>query len=96
MTKSHVRKGRARVRGRGAAYAAADAGTLHQHDSGPSNKDLQPADPSGWGVETAPDMRTVSALIGACIERCAPCQQSLAAELLDENPIVLAVTAGSV
>ncbi|MFR0367495.1 hypothetical protein [Streptomyces sp. MCC20] len=41
-------------------------------------------------------MRTASALIGACLERCAPCQQSLAAKLLDEDPIVLAVTAGSV
>ncbi|MFE6904030.1 hypothetical protein ACFVFJ_45745 [Streptomyces sp. NPDC057717] len=98
MTKSHGRKSRARnkSRSRGAAYAAANAGTLHQHDTGPSNKDLQPADPSGWGVENAPDMRTASALIGACIERCVPCQQSLAAKLLDEDPIVLAVTAGSV
>jgi hypothetical protein len=98
MTKSHGRKSRNRnkSRSRGAAYAAANAGTLHQHDSGPSNKDLQPADPSGWGVETAPDMRTASALIGACIDRCAPCQESLAAKLLDEDPLVLAVTAGSV
>jgi hypothetical protein len=98
MTKSHGRKTRARnkSRNRGAAYAAANAGTLHQHDSGPTDQDLQPADPSRWGVETAPDMRTASALIGACVERCAPCQQSLAAKLLDEDPIVLAVTAGSV
>jgi hypothetical protein len=98
MTKSHGRKGRARgkSRSRGAAYAAANAGTLHQHDSGPTDQELQPADPSQWGVETAPDLRTASALIGACIERCAPCQQSLAAKLLDEDPIVLAVTAGSV
>ncbi|MFG3517658.1 hypothetical protein [Streptomyces bobili] len=98
MTKSHGRKRRARntSRNRGATYAAANAGTLHQHDSGPSNTDLQPADPSGWGVETTPDMRTASALIGACIERCALCQQALAVKLLDEDPIVLAVTAGSV
>ncbi|MFG2960859.1 hypothetical protein ACGF5O_44950 [Streptomyces sp. NPDC048291] len=98
MSKSHGRKSRARntSRSRGAAYAAANAGTLHQHDSGPSNKDLQPANPGGWGVEAAPDMRTASALIGACLERCGPCQQSLAAKLLDEDPIVLAVTAGSV
>ncbi|MGI5518399.1 hypothetical protein [Streptomyces sp. CA-106131] len=41
-------------------------------------------------------MRTASALIGASIERCAPCQESLAAKLLDEDPIVLAVMAGSV
>ncbi|WP_369228567.1 hypothetical protein AB5J52_48870 (plasmid) [Streptomyces sp. R39] len=98
MSKSHGRKSRARntSRSRGAAYAAANAGTLHQHDSGPSNTDLQPGNPGGWGVDTAPDMRTASALIGACLERCAPCQQSLAAKLLAEDPIVLAVTAGSV
>ncbi|MFG2463746.1 hypothetical protein ACGFWE_42865 [Streptomyces sp. NPDC048523] len=98
MSKSHGRKSRARntSRSRGAAYASAQAGTLHQHDSGPSDKDLQPARPGGWGADTAPDMRTASALIGACLERCAPCQQSLAAKLLDEDPIVLAVTAGSV
>ncbi|MFF4733298.1 hypothetical protein ACFY3M_50500 [Streptomyces mirabilis] len=99
MTSSHGRKSRARNKSRrqGAAYAAANAGTLHRHDSGPPNKDLQPADPSRWGVETAPDMRTASALIGARIERCAPCQESLTARLLDdEDPIALAMTAGSV
>ncbi|MCT9112566.1 hypothetical protein N4G69_44585 [Streptomyces mirabilis] len=42
-------------------------------------------------------MRTASALIGACIERCAPCQESLAARLLDgEEPSALAMAAGSV
>ncbi|MFF0001411.1 hypothetical protein [Streptomyces avermitilis] len=42
-------------------------------------------------------MRTASGLIGACIERCALCQESLTAKLLhDENSIALAVTAGSV
>ncbi|MFM9500060.1 hypothetical protein ACKI1Q_41605 [Streptomyces galilaeus] len=41
-------------------------------------------------------MRTASALIAARIEQCAPCQASLAAKLLDEDPIVLAVTAGTV
>ncbi len=41
-------------------------------------------------------MRTASALIGACIDRCAPCQRSLADRLLDEEAIVLAVLAGSV
>ncbi|WP_128381588.1 hypothetical protein [Streptomyces cavernae] len=42
-------------------------------------------------------MRTASGLIGACIQRCAPCQESLAAKLLDdEDPIALAVTAASV
>ncbi|MFM9812903.1 hypothetical protein ACKI16_30880 [Streptomyces scabiei] len=98
MSKSHGRKSRARntSRSRGAAYAAANAGILHQHNSGPSNTDLQPGNPGGWGVDTAPDMRTASALIGACLERCAPCQQSLAAKLPAEDPIVLAVTAGSV
>jgi hypothetical protein len=67
MTKSHGRKSWARKksRTRGAAYAAANAGTLHQHDSGPSTEDLQPADPSRWGVDAASDMRTASALIGA-------------------------------
>ncbi|MGW2232353.1 hypothetical protein ACWCRG_43865, partial [Streptomyces formicae] len=49
-----------------------------------------------WGAETAPDVRTASALIGACVDRCAPCQQSLAAKLLDEEAVVLAVLAGSV
>lgn len=98
MTKGHGRKSRARKtsRSRGAAYTAAKAGTLHQHTSGPSDKDLQPAEPGRWGVDAAPDMRTASALIGARIEECAPCQASLAAKLLDEDPIVLAVTAGTV
>ncbi|MGW1564471.1 hypothetical protein ACWCQ1_49805 [Streptomyces sp. NPDC002144] len=98
MTKSHGRKSRARNknRTRGAAYAAANAGTLHHHDSGPSHEDLRPADPGRWGLETAPDMRTASALIGARIEQCAPCLESLTAKLLDEDPIVLAVTAESV
>ncbi|RSN90121.1 hypothetical protein DMH26_28610 [Streptomyces sp. WAC 05379] len=98
MTKSHGRKSRARKtsRTRGAAYAAANAGTLHQHDGGPSAEYLQPADPSRWGVDAAPDMRTASALIGARIEQCAPCQGSLTTKLLDEEPIVLAVTAAAV
>ncbi|MFF4699995.1 hypothetical protein [Streptomyces chattanoogensis] len=98
MTKSHGRKSRAKNKSRrqGAAYASTNAGTLHRHDSGPSNKDLQPTDPSRWGVEKTPDMRTASALIGACLERCAPCQRSLAAKLLEEDPVVLAVTAGSI
>lgn len=98
MTKSHGRKSRARnkSRTRGAAYAAANAGTLHHHDSGPAHEDLRPTDPGRWGVETAPDMRTASALIGARIEQCAPCLESLTAKLLDEDPIVLTVTAESV
>ncbi|MCQ8836174.1 hypothetical protein [Streptomyces malaysiensis] len=98
MTKSHGRKSRARNKGRarGAAFASANAGTLHQHSSGPSAADLQPADPTRWGVDTAPDMRTASALVSACIDRCAPCQQSLADKLLDEEAVVLAVLAGSV
>ncbi|MFJ9752531.1 hypothetical protein [Streptomyces chartreusis] len=98
MTKSHGRKSRARKksRARGAAYAAANAGTLHRHESGPSNEDLQPADPRRWGIDAAPDMRTASALIGARIEQCAPCQTSLTAKLLDEDPVVLAVTAAAV
>jgi hypothetical protein len=99
MTKSHGRNSRARKtsQSRGAAYAAANAGTLHQHDGGPSNEDLQPAVPARWGLESAPDMRTASGLIGACIERCAPCQESLTEKLLDdEDPIALAVTAASV
>jgi hypothetical protein len=97
MTKSHGRKSRARSRSRrqGAAYTAANAGTLHVHASGPSHTDLQPADPGRWGVETVPDLRTAAALIGASIERCAPCRQSLTAKLLEEDPIVLAVTAGA-
>jgi hypothetical protein len=98
MTKGHGRKSRARKtsRSRGAAYTAAQAGTLHQHTSGPTDTDLQPDDPGRWGVDAAPDLRTASALIGARIEQCAPCQTSLAAKLLDEDPIVLAVTAGTV
>ncbi|MET7784365.1 hypothetical protein ABZT28_53535 [Streptomyces sp. NPDC005388] len=98
MTKSHGRKSRARSRShrQGAAYTAANAGTLHVHASGPSATDLQPADPGRWGVEAVPDLRTAAALIGASIERCAPCRQSLTAKLLEEDPIVLAVTAGSV
>ncbi|MFG2463751.1 hypothetical protein ACGFWE_42895 [Streptomyces sp. NPDC048523] len=98
MTKGHGRKSRARKtsRSRGAAYTAAQAGTLHQHTSGPTDKDLQPDEPGRWGIDAAPDLRTASALISARIEQCAPCQTSLAAKLLDEDPIVLAVTAGTV
>ncbi|MFE4698687.1 hypothetical protein ACFRIC_16635 [Streptomyces sp. NPDC056738] len=98
MTKSHGRKSRARnkSRARGAAFASANAGTLHQHDSGPSGKNLQPADPTRWGVASAPDMRTAAALIGACIERCTPCRESLIAKLLDEDPVVLAMTAAAI
>lgn len=99
MTKSHGRKSRARKtsRTRGAAYAASNAGTLHRHDSGPSVTDLQPSVPSRWGVAGVPDMRVASALIGACIDGCAPCRASLAARLLDDEvPIALAVTAGAV
>jgi hypothetical protein len=97
MTKSHGRKSRARSRSRreGAAYTAANAGTLHVHASGPSHTDLQPADPGRWGVEAVPDLRTAAALIGASIERCAPCRQSVTAKLLEEDPIVLAVTASA-
>ncbi|MFD9655761.1 hypothetical protein [Streptomyces mirabilis] len=97
MTKSHGRKSRARSRSRrqGAAYTAANAGTLHAHASGPSTTDLQ-ADPGQWGVKAAPNLRTAAALISASIERCTPCRQSLTAKLLEEDPIVLAVTAGAV
>ncbi|MEU0822793.1 hypothetical protein [Streptomyces mirabilis] len=96
MTKSHGRKSRARNRSRRSdvAYAAANAGTLHVHASGLSATDLQP-DPGRWGVETVRDLRTAAALIGASIERCAPCRQSLTAKLLEEDPIVLAVAAGA-
>lgn len=98
MTKSHGRKSRAREKSsrQGAAYTAANAGTLHTHASGPSATDLQPADPGRWGVKAAPNLRTAAALISASIERCAPCRQSLTAKLLEEDPIVLAVTAGAV
>ncbi|MFF0191316.1 hypothetical protein [Streptomyces sp. NPDC005244] len=98
MTKSHGRKSRARKTSRrqGAGFAAANAGTLHVHDSGPSSTDLQPTDSSLWGAESVPDLRAAAALIGACIEQCAPCWRSLTAKLLDADPVVLAVTAGAV
>ncbi|MGW2787983.1 hypothetical protein ACWC3X_43630 [Streptomyces populi] len=99
MTKSHGRKSRARnkSRARGAAFASANAGALHQHSSGPSAADLQLVDPARWGVGTAPDMRTAAGLIGACIERCALCRESLTAKLLDdENLVALAMTAAAV
>ncbi|MCX4920072.1 hypothetical protein [Streptomyces sp. NBC_00687] len=98
MTKSHGRKSRARKTSRrqGAAFAAANAGTLHDHQSGPSNTDLRPADPGRWGAESAPDMRAAAALIGACIEECVSCRRSLSGKLLEADPIVLAVTAGAV
>ncbi|MFE2823394.1 hypothetical protein [Streptomyces sp. NPDC059271] len=98
MPKSHGRKSRARKTSRrqGAAFAAANAGTLHDHQSGPSNTDLRPADPSRWGAESALDMRAAVALIGACIEECAPCRRSLSGKLLEANPVLLAVTAGAV
>ncbi|MEU1500546.1 hypothetical protein [Streptomyces sp. NPDC005732] len=40
-----------------------------------------------------PDLRIAAALIGASIEQCAPCRQSLTAKLLEADPIVLAATA---
>lgn len=98
MAKSRGSKSRARRarRRQGAGFAAANAGTLHVHDSGSSSTDLRPTDPRRWGAESAPDMRAAAALIGACIEECAPCRRSLSAKLLDADPIVLAVTAGAV
>ncbi|MFD4878578.1 hypothetical protein ACFWOB_35135 [Streptomyces sp. NPDC058420] len=42
-------------------------------------------------------MRIASALIGACIEGCAPCRAALASKLLDDDdPFALAVTVGAV
>ncbi|MFE9812922.1 hypothetical protein [Streptomyces sp. NPDC005548] len=98
MTKSHGRKSRARKTSRrqGAGFAAANAGTLHDHQSGPSSTDLQPADPGRWGADSLLGLRTAAALIGACIEECAPCRRSLSRKLLEAEPIVLAVTAGTV
>ncbi|MGV9703884.1 hypothetical protein [Streptomyces sp. NPDC003483] len=40
-----------------------------------------------------PDLRIAAALIGASIDRCAPCRKSLTAKLLEGDPIVLAATA---
>ncbi|MGW1068276.1 hypothetical protein ACWD4F_27620 [Streptomyces aureus] len=98
MTKSHGRKSRARNRSRrqGAAYTAANAGTLHIHTNGPSSMDLRTADPSRWGIQSAPDLRTAAALISASIERCAPCRRSLSARLLEADPLAVAMAAGAV
>ncbi|MEU8795320.1 hypothetical protein [Streptomyces sp. NPDC048643] len=41
-------------------------------------------------------MRAAAALIGACIENCAPCRRSLSGKLLEAEPIVLTVTIGVV
>lgn len=98
MTKSHGRKSRARKTSRrqGAGFAAANAGTLHVHGSGPSSAELMPADPGRWGAECAPDLQAAAALIGACIEECVSCRRSLSGKLLEAESIVLAVTAGAV
>lgn len=44
-------------------------------------------------MTAVPDLRIAAALIGASIERCAPCRKSLTAKVLEGDPIVLAATA---
>ncbi|GAA1613383.1 hypothetical protein GCM10009733_006840 [Nonomuraea maheshkhaliensis] len=76
----------------GAPYTAAASHTAHHHP-GP---DLQPVDGSSYGVDGHPDLTRVTALLGACLAACRPCQQSLADAVLDGDRLVIAALADRV
>ena len=87
MARNHTRKSRTR-RAQQPWFASAAAGAGHEH-AGP---DME-VDVSVYGVEQAPDMATATALVGACMAACQPCQRSLTAKLLKQDPMVLTVLA---
>lgn len=92
--KSHAERERTRQKkaASGASYTSAQSGTAHQH-RGPK---IGPVDGSGFGAARRADMGTASALIGACVEQCRPCQASLADKVLSGDRLVVASLAGSV
>jgi hypothetical protein len=93
MVSNHSRKNRAhRARTTtGAGHASASAGTAHHHE-GP---DLGVAEGRGFGADgRSADMGVASALIGACLDSCKPCQASLTARVLAGERLVIANLAG--
>jgi hypothetical protein len=94
MPKNHRKKQRVRARktATGASYASAQAGTAHRHVGPP----IDPVDGQGFGAERTVEMRIASALIGACLEKCRPCQRSLADKVLAGDRLVIASLAGSI
>ncbi|GHH54640.1 hypothetical protein [Streptomyces candidus] len=92
--KSHAERERIKQKkaASGASYTSAQSGTAHRH-LGP---EIGPVDSSGFGADRRADMSTASALIGACIEQCKPCQASLADKVLSGDRLVIASLAGSV
>ena len=94
MPYNHRKKNKARRRkeAAGASYTSVAAGTAHRHAGPP----IEPVDGSGFGVERTADMRIASALIGACLEGCKPCQRSLADKVLAGDRLVVASLAGSI
>ncbi|WP_330269946.1 hypothetical protein [Streptomyces griseorubiginosus] len=92
--KSHAERERIKAKkaASGASYTSAQSGTVHRH-RGP---EIGPVDGSGFGADRQADMQTASALIGACVEKCRPCQASLADKVLAGDRLVIASLAGSV
>ncbi|MFD4320502.1 hypothetical protein [Streptomyces sp. NPDC058548] len=92
--KSHAERERIKAKkaASGASYTSAQSGTTHHH-RGP---EIGPVDGSGFGAGRKADMQTASALIGACVEKCRPCQASLADKVLAGDRLVVASLAGTV
>ncbi|MYS36372.1 hypothetical protein K388_07170 [Streptomyces sp. KhCrAH-43] len=92
--KSHAERQRIKAKkaASGASYTSAQSGTVHCH-RGP---EIGPVDGTGFGVDRQADMETASALIGACLEACRPCQASLADKVLAGDRLVVASLAGTV
>ncbi|MGW9436772.1 hypothetical protein [Streptomyces sp. NPDC055607] len=92
--KSHAERERIKAKkaASGASYTSAQSGTVHRHQ-GP---EIGPVDGAGFGADRQADMQTASALIGACMEQCQPCQASLADKVLAGDRLVLASLAGTV
>ncbi|WP_331720873.1 hypothetical protein OG306_40530 (plasmid) [Streptomyces sp. NBC_01241] len=92
--KSHAERERVKAKkaASGASYTSAQSGTAHRHQ-GP---EIGLVDGSGFGTDRQADMQTASALIGACVEKCRPCQASLADKVLAGDRLVVASLAGTV
>ncbi|QIP75452.1 hypothetical protein EZV63_36335 [Streptomyces sp. VN1] len=92
--KSHAERERIKAKkaASGASYTSAQSGTAHRHP-GP---EIGQVDGSGFGVDRQADMQTASALIGACVAKCQPCQASLADKVLAGDRLVIASLAGTV
>ncbi|MFD3889982.1 hypothetical protein [Streptomyces microflavus] len=91
--KSHAERERIKAKkaASGASYTSAQSGTAHRH-RGP---EIGPVDGAGFGADRQADMETASALIGACVEKCRPCQASLADKVLAGDRLVIASLAGT-